>query len=182
MKSLYQMNHIGHPFMYPKMDITKMNKTNNQNIPNKAHNPNNSSNMNTTKKSYGTSLNYIKKENSSKNSIYNNYEYLDASHLEMLDLNKNIKNILPKPMKPSLDLESLCKETTSTMKKSKMHCMKSGENQNKNVKHFYEMGTPQIIGTYIQPLHHNTNSFNQNNFPKNHMFPLLPSSAFFSTS
>ncbi|SOV75490.1 conserved Plasmodium protein, unknown function [Plasmodium sp. gorilla clade G3] len=179
MKSLYQMNHIGHPFMYPKIDITKMNKTNNQNFPNKTYNSNISTNTNTTKKSYGTSLNYIKKDDSSKNSIYNNYEYLDASHLEMLDLNKNINNILPKPMKPSLDLESLCKETTSTMKKSKIHSMQSREDQNKNVKHFYEMGTPQIIGTYIQPLHHNPNSFNQNNFPKNHMFPLPPASPFF---
>ncbi|GAB64488.1 hypothetical protein PCYB_012210 [Plasmodium cynomolgi strain B] len=121
----------------------------------------------------------------------NRYEYLDASHLEMLDLNKNIQHILPKPVKPSLNLENLCKETSAILRNSRrakgaeLHPLSQQQQQHqqpwqphhlqqalypqqphqpgpehKNVKNLYELGLPQIIGTYIQPLSKNNDGLN----------------------
>ncbi|CAD2109773.1 conserved Plasmodium protein, unknown function [Plasmodium vinckei] len=125
------------------------------------------------------------------NAKNNKYQYLDSSHLKMLDLNKNILNMLPKQVEPSLNLEKLCKETNATLRNNtnifeNEHPgkFKSNANQqdgNKNIKHFYELGLPEIVGTYIQPLdkreNHDTKMDALENFP----FPLgsTSSSPFF---
>lgn len=90
-----------------------------------------------------------------------NFEYLDACHLELLDLNSNIQNMLPKPVKPILNLESVCK--TSTNENIHKTSLLKNERIEKSVKHLYEMGAPQMIGTYIQPIQGNdTTNINTN--------------------
>ncbi|CRG98480.1 conserved Plasmodium protein, unknown function [Plasmodium relictum] len=164
MKSIHQVNNIGDRFMYPKNNVARINSINNG------------------KNEYKMSKNFQRKMEESNKSIKNhNYEYLDATHLEMLDLNKNVQNLLPKPIKPSINLESLCKETSATLKNnSTLRSIKNIEEQQKNIKHFYELGSPQIIGTYIQPLNKNQNNGIKNDNLENNGFPLTsPSSPFF---
>ncbi|KEG03571.1 conserved Plasmodium protein, unknown function [Plasmodium vinckei vinckei] len=141
---------------------------------------------------FGLQLNNPKKfDEPYGNGKNSKYQYLDSSHLKMLDLNKNILNMLPKPVEPSLNLENLCKETNATLRNNtnvfeNEHPgkFKSNANQqdgNKNIKHFYELGLPEIVGTYIQPLdkreNHDTKIDTLENFP----FPLgsTSSSPFF---
>ncbi|CXI78704.1 conserved Plasmodium protein, unknown function [Plasmodium berghei] len=133
-------NHI----MFLKKNSPMMNKTNNEQT------------------NFGLQLNNPKKIDESCGNVKNsNYQYLDSSHLKMLDLNKNILNILPKPVEPSLNLEKLCKETNATLRNNtsifenehgKLKPNANKQDGNKNIKHFYELGLPEIVGTYIQPL------------------------------
>ncbi|GAW78986.1 hypothetical protein, conserved [Plasmodium gonderi] len=174
MKSVHQMNYTGGShLMFPKGTVTRISKTNDQ------------------KKECGTSL-YIKgKINEPHESPKNNrYEYLDSSHLEMLDLNKNIQHIMPKPVKPSLNLETLCKETNAMLKHnrnalekanlSELHQQKQQlhlqQQQHKNTKHLYELGLPEIIGTYIQPLNKNINGSIKKGNQGSNPFPLASAS------
>ncbi|CRG93108.1 conserved Plasmodium protein, unknown function [Plasmodium gallinaceum] len=162
MKSIHQVNNIGDSFMYPKNSVDRTDT------------------INRRKDEYKMSMNFHKKTEESNKRTKNNYEYLDSTHLEMLDLNKDIQNILPKPIKPSINLESLCKETSATLKNnSTLKSIKKVEEQQKNIKHFYELGSPQIIGTYIQPLNKNQNNSVKDDNLENNSFPLAPSSPFF---
>ncbi|ANQ05847.1 Uncharacterized protein PCOAH_00001790 [Plasmodium coatneyi] len=188
MKAAHPVNFPGGHFMFPRGPAARVGKPNNE------------------KEGYGASLNNQRKMKEPYGGVKNNkYEYLDASHLEMLDLNKNIQHILPKPVKPSLNLENLCKETSAIMRNSRrakgaeLHPLSQQQQQtwqphhsqqalypqqphqtgpeHKNVKHLYELGLPQIIGTYIQPLSKNNDGVKD---PLgNNPFPLGSTSPFF---
>ncbi|SBT74780.1 conserved Plasmodium protein, unknown function [Plasmodium malariae] len=174
MKSMYQVNNYEDHFMYPKNNVSRIIKTNDE------------------KKEYRISLNNIRKMEESYRDAKKNgkYEYLDASHLEMLDLNKNIQNILPKPVKPTLNLESLCKQTSAILRhnKSMIGGMNIGEQQlqqqqqqqqQQNIKRFYELGLPQVIGTYIQPLNKKQDDSSKRGNLEKDSFSLASASPFF---
>lgn len=147
--------------------------------------------INNEQANFGLQLNNPKKIDESYGNVKNsNYQYLDSSHLKMLDLNKNILNMLPKPVEPSLNLEKLCKETNATLRnntsiyENEHGKLKSNANQqdgNKNIKHFYELGLPEIVGTYIQPLDKRENHDMKIDTLENFPFPLgsTSSSPFF---
>ncbi|SCD22411.1 conserved Plasmodium protein, unknown function [Plasmodium ovale] len=177
MKSMRQMNNIEESFRYLTKNVPMVSKT-------------------VEKREYGTSLNSQRQIGKVYESERNNkYEYLDSSHLEMLDLNKNILNILPKPVKPSLNLENLCKETSDTLRRnrSKLGGTQNGTaqpqhrgqpqnqthqqqlEQHKHVKHFYELGLPENIGTYIQPLNKTENGSINGDILEKGSFPLASS-------
>ncbi|EUD66587.1 hypothetical protein C922_02908 [Plasmodium inui San Antonio 1] len=186
MRAVHPVNFPGGHFMFPKGPAALVGKANDE------------------KEGYEASLNNQRKMEQPNEGVKNNrYEYLDASHLEMLDLNKNIQHILPKPVKPSLNLESLCQQTSSMLRNGRrakgaelhplsqqpqqqqwqphhsgqpLHPQQPGP-ENKNVKHLYELGLPQIIGTYIQPLSKNKDAVKD---PLgNNPFPLGSTSPFF---
>ncbi|KJP85367.1 hypothetical protein AK88_04994 [Plasmodium fragile] len=196
MRAAHPLKFPGGHFMFPKGPAAPVGKPNDE------------------KEKYGASLNNQRKMKEPYEGVKNNrYEYLDASHLEMLDLNKNIQHILPKPVKPSLNLESLCKETNAILRNSRrakgaelhpvsqqqQHQQQHQQQQpwqphhaqqplyqqqplqpgpeHKNVKHLYELGLPQIIGTYIQPLSKNNEGVKDS--LGNNPFPLGSTSPFF---
>ncbi|EDL42909.1 hypothetical protein, conserved [Plasmodium vivax] len=192
MKAAHPVNFPGGHFMFPKGPAARVGKPNGE------------------KEGYGASLNNQRKGEQPHEGVKSSrYEYLDASHLEMLDLNKNIQHILPKPVKPSLNLESVCKETSAILRHSRRakgaelhplsqyqqhqpyqpyqqhqqqqpwqphHSQQPGA-EHKNVKHLYELGLPQIIGTYIQPLSKNNDG--EKDPLGNNPFPLGSTSPFF---
>lgn len=177
MKAAHPVNFPGGHFMFPKRPSAQVGKPNDE------------------KEGYGASLNNPRTMKKPYERVKNNrYEYLDASHLEMLDLNKNIQHLLPKPVKPSLNLESLCKETSAILRNSRrakgaeLHPLSQQQQQpwqphhpepeHKNVKHLYELGLPQIIGTYIQPLSKKNDGVIKDPLGNN-PFPLGSTSPFF---
>lgn len=100
----------------------------------------------------------------------NNYQFLDSKHLDMLDLNKNVVNMLPKPMKQSINLENVCKETTEAAKQTRSRLLSESiqggvvQQQREQLKqetynyvnNIYELGNCENnMGTYIQPLYNN---------------------------
>ncbi|VWU48581.1 conserved protein, unknown function [Hepatocystis sp. ex Piliocolobus tephrosceles] len=125
--------------------------------------------------------------------VNNNFQFLDSKHLEMLDLNKNIVNMLPKPMKPLINLENLCKETTEAAiqnrsKLTGLNAQKSGIREQRDqlkqetynyVNNIYTLENQgNNIGTYIQPLY-NSKSFDVKGNAPNQFSPFGSASPFF---